>query len=227
MSQIIQIGEIAVEIIRKRAKHMYLRVRSPDGNVFITAPYGLSDQAITDFIQAKLDWIRRRKSEILANARPAAEFPPAAVFIWGLPRDLRCESKKGAFAIRLEPGEIVVSGPRGLDENIWAGLLGGLQKRLVEEAARPLIEKLREKLRLPQISFGVRRMKSRWGTCYPAKKRIILNSGIARHPLKCLEAVIAHELLHFFEPNHGRGFYERLDRLLPDWREAEAALNGR
>lgn len=44
--------------------------------------------------------------------------------------------------------------------------------------------------------WGIRRMKTKWGSCNPDARRIWLNSELAKRPLACLEYVLVHELVH-------------------------------
>lgn len=47
----------------------------------------------------------------------------------------------------------------------------------------------------------------------------------ARKPVECLEYILAHELAHLKEPNHGPRFAAILDNALPQWREVRGMLN--
>ncbi|MDE5833308.1 MAG: M48 family metallopeptidase, partial [Desulfovibrio sp.] len=76
------------------------------------------------------------------------------------------------------------------------------------------------------LELAIRKMRARWGTCMPQKRKIILNATLSRFSPVCLEFVIVHELGHIFNPNHGPQFYAWLDRWLPDWRDRAARLSG-
>ena len=62
----------------------------------------------------------------------------------------------------------------------------------------------------------VRRMEKRWGSLSPAG-RLLLNPRLIEAPVDTIDYVIAHELCHMAEPNHGVEFYRLLDRVMPDW----------
>lgn len=42
----------------------------------------------------------------------------------------------------------------------------------------------------------------------------------------CLEYIVVHEMVHYFERNHGERFTKLMDRYLPDWRSRRDSLNG-
>lgn len=101
-----------------------------------------------------------------------------------------------------------------------------------EECARLLMEALlrvyplteRYGVALPQLKL--RTMKSQWGNCHWAQGYITLNTALCRCPEKLRDYVALHELVHFLHHDHGPGFYETMDKLMPDWRERRKELKG-
>ena len=73
--------------------------------------------------------------------------------------------------------------------------------------------------------WGVRQMKTRWGSCTVKAKRIWLNLELAKKPEYCLEYVIVHEMLHLLERKHNDRFVAYLDHFMPQWRSYKAELN--
>lgn len=74
----------------------------------------------------------------------------------------------------------------------------------------------------PQIQ--IRKMKSRWGTCYVERKKIILNRALLKAPIRAIEYVVLHELVHFVHANHSSDFYRVIGEVMPDWKERKALL---
>ena len=72
-------------------------------------------------------------------------------------------------------------------------------------------------------AMRLRRMKASWGTCSAAGV-ITLNPLLLRAPPWCVNYVIAHEVCHLREHNHGPRFYALQQRLFPGWREAKRHL---
>ena len=72
----------------------------------------------------------------------------------------------------------------------------------------------------------LRRMKASWGTC-SADGVITLNPLLLRAPLHCIDYVIAHEVCHLRQLNHGPRFYALQEQLFPGWREAKRHLQDR
>ena len=73
--------------------------------------------------------------------------------------------------------------------------------------------------------WGIKKMKTKWGSCNVAARRIWLNLELAKKPVQCLEYIVVHELVHLLERNHCERFTSLMDRHLPDWRSRRNQLN--
>ena len=67
------------------------------------------------------------------------------------------------------------------------------------------------------IPLKLRKMKRTWGNC-SSKGLIKLNTHLIKAGLPVIDSVIAHELCHLEEMNHGKKFYILLEGLNPNWR---------
>ena len=73
--------------------------------------------------------------------------------------------------------------------------------------------------------WGIKKMKTKWGSCNITERRIWLNLELAKKPLECLEYVIVHELVHLHERHHNKRFKTYMDRYLPQWHHCRDILN--
>lgn len=73
------------------------------------------------------------------------------------------------------------------------------------------------------VPLKLRRMKRTWGNC-SSTGLIKLNTHLIKAPVPVIDAVIAHELCHLQEMNHGKAFYALLERLNPNWRADRSRL---
>ena len=69
----------------------------------------------------------------------------------------------------------------------------------------------------------LRRMKRTVGSC-SRDGRITLNPHLVKAPPFLIDSVVAHEVCHLKEHNHGRGFYALFEQLFPEWRAARTQL---
>lgn len=88
------------------------------------------------------------------------------------------------------------------------------------ERVYPLVRPLG--VALPELK--ARKMRSQWGNCHWRQGYITLNTALARCPEELRDYVALHELVHFLHHDHGPGFYEKMDRLMPDWKARRARL---
>ena len=68
---------IDYSVTRKRVKHMRLSVKPPVGEVRVTAPAHVSDQAIHDFVVSKARWIAKHRERIGRMPEPLEAGPEA------------------------------------------------------------------------------------------------------------------------------------------------------
>ena len=78
---------------------------------------------------------------------------------------------------------------------------------------------------MPRVT--VRRMSSRYGSCSVGRGRITLAEILLHVPKECAEYVVFHELTHFLYPNHGKEFYQFIEKYMPDYRQREKQLKQR
>ena len=75
------------------------------------------------------------------------------------------------------------------------------------------------------VPWKLRRMKTRWGVCNCAKRRVTYAVMLADRPRECVEYVVVHELTHLKARDHGPKFKALMDERLPGWRELRRILN--
>jgi predicted metal-dependent hydrolase len=89
----------------------------------------------------------------------------------------------------------------------------------------PLITKWEPVLGVKAAAWGVRKMKTRWGSCNIKARRLWFNLELAKKPPECLEYVVVHELAHLLERRHDARFKALMTLHLPQWRQIKKLLN--
>ena len=79
--------------------------------------------------------------------------------------------------------------------------------------------------KIDKPKFTIRKMNTRWGSCFINQKRIILNKSLIKAPKDCIDYVVLHELIHFKHKNHDEKFFTKLDILMPNWKEKKKILD--
>ena len=221
------IDGMTVTVIRKPIKNMNLRVLPPDGVIQITAPARLPQENIARFVREKRSWIERRQ-QILA-ARPAPTCPDFSdgqtVYLWGESRRLRLEPAARGRNAFLRDQDIVLQVHPGDTPAKRQALLNSFYRAQLDARIRACLPYWEGKTGLHPASVQIKNMKTRWGTCNTAAKRIWLNLQLVKQPPVCLDYVLAHELTHLLHPDHGNGFWAFLLRVMPDCKAVRKALN--
>ena len=73
-------------------------------------------------------------------------------------------------------------------------------------------------------SYEIRKMKVRWGTCYPKRGDIKINLYLAERPYEQIEAVVLHELIHLKYFNHDDKFLKECKKYMANYEEIEREL---
>jgi predicted metal-dependent hydrolase len=95
----------------------------------------------------------------------------------------------------------------------------------LKDAIPPLLQKWQKRLGVEVSAFGVKRMKTKWGTCSVEARRIWVNLELAKKSVDSLEYVVMHELVHLLARHHDDRFVAIMDVHLPRWRVLRDELN--
>ncbi len=96
-----------------------------------------------------------------------------------------------------------------------------------KEEARTLvlqmIEEINAHYKFAFKTIAIRDQKTRWGSC-SAKKNLSFNYKIALIPKKFTEYIVAHELCHLQEMNHGPRFWKLVEETIPNYIDIQNEL---
>ena len=89
-----------------------------------------------------------------------------------------------------------------------------------------LMTQWQSRMNLNPQGFGIRKMKTKWGSCNSDNGNILFNIELAKKPVDSIEYVVVHELVHLLERNHNKRFVLLMNEFLPEWAERKRELNG-
>ena len=129
--------------------------------------------------------------------------------------------------------KVTLRSKRFIDMSIKPGSLKEIKEKVLREWYReqlkkqipPLLDKWQNKIGVEVSDWGVKQMKTKWGSCNIEAKRIWLNLELAKNPKQCLEYIIVHELMHLIEKHHNEHFKSLMDKHMPQWRSHKVELN--
>lgn len=222
-----RVGGIEVEVVRKQIKNLHLGVYPPSGRVRVAAPPTVSDEAIRIAIVTRMGWIKRQQAKFAAQARQGARSYVSGEthYHLGTAYRLRLIVRQGPSGVRIVGDRLEISVPPGKDREFREKVMQRWQRQELRERLIPLVGHWASVFDVAIPDFGIKRMRTKWGSCNAAARRIWLNLELVKKPAACIDYLVAHEIAHLIERSHGEGFIALLDRHVPRWRVIRDELN--
>lgn len=218
---------IDFELTRRRMKSIRIRV-VPPGRVLVSAPLHLPQRSINHTVAQHAAWIAQQQAVFLAD--PARYREPDYITgeqhpLWGRLYNLDVIEQAGkARVIKTDESSLTLFTKTGSGRAQRKTLLSAFYRQQIKQQIQQLLPPWQARLGVQVNDWGVKQMKTRWGSCNTAAGRVWLNLELAKYPVACLESVLVHELVHLLERSHNHRFKAYMDQFLPDWREREARL---
>ena len=224
----ITVSGIRVEVLRKDIKNLHLGVYPPHGRVRIAAPLVVSNEAVRLAVVDKLGWIKRQKAKFAEQARQSQRemVNGESHYFLGQRYRLRVHEQDA-------PARVAVRGIASLDLFVRPGTSAEQREAILLRWHRehlkvlipPLLEKWQPVLGVQVVDWGIKKMKTKWGSCNPISGRVWFNLELAKKPVQCLEYIVVHELVHLLERHHDERFSALMDTHVPQWRQVRETLN--
>ena len=213
---------------RDHCRTLRLTVK-PDGAVLVKAPVAVPMESILDFVRAKLDWVREKRSFFLEHRRNGTEFREGGIIHFlGKPFRISLVEKRRGSCPRLTADRLELPCRNDSPEDIEAAFKAWRMDTAKLVLARRL-SSLDARARgvfsdgLGASGLAVRALRRRWGSC-SVRRQITLAARLIELPLPLIDYVICHELCHLRHMDHSPAFHRALTRLLPDARKREEEI---
>ncbi|MFD8632366.1 M48 family metallopeptidase [Streptomyces sp. NPDC059533] len=218
---------IDVQVDFKDIKNLHIGVYPPVGRVRVAAPQRMDGDQVRLAVIQRLPWIKRQQDELRSAQRQSVRemVGGESHYIWGVRRRLKIVERPGRPHMEIDGDRVVLYAPPGTDDQRRRDLLDQWYRDQLRRAVPPLIERWETKLGVSVPWWGIRRMKTKWGSCNRETHRLWFNSELAKKHPECLEYVVVHEMVHYLERGHGSRFAQLMDSFLPDWRSRRDSLN--
>lgn len=224
----ITVSGLPVEIVRKAIKNLHLGVYPPNGRVRVAVPVRVHDEAVRLAVISRLGWIKRQRTRFHSQERQSAREYVARESHYFLGRRylLNVIEHDGFSRVsRRDNKTLELQVPKGASKHRREQILLVWYRKNLKALILPVIKKWEAKIGMKVGSWGVRRMKTKWGSCNSADRRIWLNLELAKKPIHCLEYIVVHEMVHLIERKHNDRFTMLMDQSMPNWRAHRDELN--
>jgi len=202
-----------------RATRLTLRIDADGQGLRVTVPPGMRMAEIDRFLLRHQGWLEKRLQKI--PNRPAVR-PGVKIPFRGVPHLIVHEpGTRGTVEVRQLPEgpALVVHGERRHLQRRVADFLKREAKRTIE----PLVVKHTQQAGRRAASVRFKDTSSRWGSCSSAGN-LSFSWRIVMAPPLVVDYLVAHEVAHLREMNHGPKFWALCRELCPDTDRCRAWL---
>ncbi|MBI3245314.1 MAG: M48 family metallopeptidase [Deltaproteobacteria bacterium] len=224
MRETLEVGGLTFAVRRSlRRKTLGITV-DRGGELVFHSPENTTEHELTTWARSKLVWVHRKLAlkEALVPKGRGPEFVSGENFSY-LGRNYRLK-------IVREPTE-----PLRFDgKHFWLAenALGEAEthfRHWYTRTGRDWLSQrtttLARKTGADAARIEVRDLGFHWGSC--GKNGVLFfDWRLLQLPVRLIDYVIIHELVHLQEPHHSPEFWQAVDRALPEWRETKDALSG-
>ncbi|MEU8772651.1 SprT family zinc-dependent metalloprotease [Streptomyces sp. NPDC048606] len=211
----------------KDIKNLHIGVYPPIGRVRVAAPQQLDDDQVRLAVIQRLPWIKRQQDQLRSAQRQSVRemVSGESHYVWGVRRRLKVIERPGRPHVEVDGDRMLLYVPISTSDERRRDVLDQWYRQQLRQAIPALIERWEHKLGVSVPWWGIRRMKTKWGSCNRETRRLWFNSELAKKHPECLEYVVVHEMVHYLERGHGQRFTQLMDSFLPDWRNRRDGLN--
>jgi len=221
------VSGIPVQVVRKAIKNLHLSVCPPDGHVRLAVPLHMTDDNVRLAVITRLSWIRKQQANFQAQPRQSERemVTGESHYVFGKRYRLEVIERRGRHEVIIKNNSTLqlFVNPGTSTQNRALVLTEWYRKQL--KARIPDLLKHWEPVIGEQVTaWGIKKMKTKWGSCNISQRRIWLNLELAKKQIECLEYVLVHELVHLLERHHSDRFKAYMDKYLPQWQRCRDIL---
>lgn len=216
--------------IRRSSRRKTVAVAvDPVEGVMLTAPTDVSLTKLDDVVQEKAKWIvdRLRLVEQVTPAKPKRFVSGEEFMYLGRRFKLKIVRRVHAARARLERGLLTVTIPRSSSSQDRAGVVRGALEDWYRGRARQKIEERVEawapEVGVPVPKVLIRSQTKRWASC-DDRGVLRFNWRLIQAPMKLVDYVVVHELVHLVHRDHGKMFWGRVGEVMPDYENRATLL---
>ena len=214
---------------RRKTVGLYI---DPEKGVIVHSPQFLRVDEISEIVRKRAQWIIEKQKFVRNHSQlnSVKEFVSGEAFPY-LGKQYRLKVKKVALekeaSCKFVNGRLLVQIDRQLDGKRVKDIV---RKALIKWYLERAHEKIPARVRLYAQQMGawperveIKNYKRQWGSC-SHNGFVRFNWKIITAPVTILDYVIVHELCHLIYPNHSAQFWEKLQTIIPNYKNRRNKL---
>lgn len=186
-----------------------------DGSIKVSHPWFVSKKEVERFIINNAEWIEIHKNKVSKQKKSFFLNQEIKSFSHTI-KILSAEKGKLRAGIHKETAVIAIPETEDIDSPEIQDYIKKIIIRICRNEAKIYLpQRVKELATEHNFKYNqvfVKYLKSKWGSCSSAGN-INLNLMLMLQPPHLIDYIILHELSHTIEPNHGKKFWELLDKI--------------
>ena len=202
------------EIIRSKRKTLALIVK-PDGSLIVRAPLRTSEETIREFVEKNRQWIEKNQAKARSTYTSAPkQYLSGETFMYlgnAYPLEIVGRQKKS----------LLLDDKFKLAKSAQSDAALAFEHWYRIQARQILTERINfyaNQCGFQYNRIGITSARTRWGSC-SATGSLNFSWRLIMAPLKVVDYVVVHELVHTVFHNHSKQFWNRVERIMPDYKE--------
>ena len=198
----------------------------PPNGVLVTAPQATPMARLDRVVHSKARWIMERLKRAPRQAgRPAErEFVGGETFMYlGRQHRLRVVAAPKPRVV-LTGGRLVVETPDLAPAAVKRALVSWYRRHAAERLPER-VATWAKKMGISAPEVLIRDQRRRWASCDP-KGKLRFNWRIIQAPMRLVDYVVAHELVHLAHRHHTAAFWAALGKAMPEYESRREMLRG-
>ena len=200
------------QVIKSKRKTLSISINE-NAQLIVRAPNRISDARIQEFINEKSSWIIKNKNLIKLRLQNTEKDQNNLLYLgeyFPIKKNIK-SLKKVSFN-----GEEFITNLE--NQSQLSNALKIWYKDKFKELAIPRLNYFVDKYDLTVNQVRLKRQKTLWGSC-SSRNNINLNFLLIMAPLKVIDYVIIHELVHTIHKNHSDNFWSAVEDIMPNYKD--------
>jgi predicted metal-dependent hydrolase len=201
-------------LVRSRRRTISLIV-TPEAELVVRAPLNVSAAAIRGFVRQHDSWIHKKMVEMMQRPQAVIHKYAEGEILWflGRPYPLHISDEPKTTISRTD--RLIV--PHGIGPDFPAEIRRWY-KTEAETEIRSRCMWFSMMTGYSPASLRITDARQRWGSCNH-EGDLNFSWRLIQAPLPIVDYVIVHELVHLRQPDHSPKFWQKVEALMPDYRQ--------
>lgn len=225
--RLVRLPDRVIEYELRRSRRRTIGFVVDDRGLTVTAPRWVLLSDIDSALREKADWVERKMVEWRDYAARREQLTIKwrdGEYLPFLGEKLRMKRDATARVPVRRLGNLLLIGlPPGADAEQFKNLVQSWLQAEARVLFAQRIDHFARQLGRRPTSWRLSSARTQWGSCGP-DGAVRLNWRLMHFPLTIIDYVVAHELSHLRELNHGPRFWSTVGELFPEYESARAWL---